>query len=159
MDNSNNTIPTNRYNDKFSSLIRPIKIFLPPRQNKENGCYGKDDDFVGRERLIERLFLWLSNRDNKMNSYLVTGFRGMGKTCLVDRTVERLTREIDLTVEFLAKISLILIVVAVGFIFVGVLSDDYKCLLWIGIICMVISIAVLVLSCLLNNPKNKINNL
>lgn len=160
MDKPNNIIPTNRYNDKFSSLIRPIKIFLPPRQNKGNGYYGKDDDFVGRERLIERLFLWLSNRDNKMNSYLVTGFRGMGKTCLVDRTVERLTREIDLKVEIFAKILLILIVGAVGSIFVGVLSyNDYKCFLWIGIICVVISIAGLVFLCFLNNPKYKIKNL
>lgn len=90
MTSRNDKIPTNKYNDKYSSLIRPIKIFLPTQDNKEH----RYDDFVGRERLMERLFNWLSDKKKESGSYLVTGFRGMGKTILVERVVSKLTREV-----------------------------------------------------------------
>lgn len=95
MTKANNKIPTNHYNDKYSSLIRPIKIFLPTQDKKENVEEHKYDDFVGRERLMEKLFNWLSDKKKESGSYLVTGFRGMGKTILVDRVVNKLTREVD----------------------------------------------------------------
>ena len=160
MSKQSNTIPTNRYNDKYTSLIRSIKIFLPPRQKHGNEDDGKDDDFVGRERLMERLFLWLSDKDNKMGSYLVTGFRGMGKTSLVDRTIRRLIREIDSTTELWAKVSLMLIIVAFGLFLVGFekLADN-KCCLWVGFVCTAIALFVFVASCICNNPKNEIKKL
>lgn len=155
-----NKIPINRYNDKYTSLIRSIKIFLPPQLNKEKESYGKDDDFVGRERLIEKLFLWLSNKDNKTGSYLVTGFRGMGKTSLVDRTIERLARETNSTVELLAKVSLMVMVVAVGLVFVYSQTHNYKqWLLWLSISLFAISFIALVLSCTLDNPIRKAKKL
>lgn len=91
MTSQNNKIPTNKYNDKYSSLTRPIKIFLPTQDKGEH----KYDDFVGRERLMERLFNWLSDKKKESGSYLVTGFRGMGKTILVERVVSKLTREVN----------------------------------------------------------------
>ena len=160
MDKQSNIIPTNCYNDKYSSLIRPIKIFLPPRQKKKGRLCKEDDDFVGRERLMERLFLWLFNKEKKTGSYLVTGFRGMGKTTLVDRTVERLIRETDSTVEFHARLSLMLIVVAIGVFFLVSLSlVDNEYLLWLVGVCFVVALAMLILSCILDNPKNEIKAL
>lgn len=91
MTSQNNKIPTNKYNDTYSSLTRPIKIFLPTQDKGEH----KYDDFVGRERLMERLFNWLSDKKKESGSYLVTGFRGMGKTILVERVVSKLTREVN----------------------------------------------------------------
>ena len=157
MSKQSNIIPTNCYNDKFTSLIRSIKIFLPSQQKRGDG---KDDDFVGRERLMERLFLWLSNKDNKTGSYLVTGFRGMGKTSLVDRTIRRLTRDINSTIELWAKVSLILIVVAFGFGFVGSsILVDIPCLQVIGIVGFVVSLLCFFYICISNNPKNEIKKL
>lgn len=95
MTKPSNKIPTNPYNDKYSSLIRPIKIFLPTQGEKEKAEDHKYDDFVGRERLMEKLFNWLSDKNKESGSYLVTGFRGMGKTVLVDRVVGKLTREVN----------------------------------------------------------------
>lgn len=86
---SNNNFPTNPFNDQYSSLTRPIKVYLPNKKGDDN------DDFVGRERLMERLFNWLSDSTRKSASYLVTGFRGMGKTSIVDRVTNRLTREVN----------------------------------------------------------------
>lgn len=95
MTKPSNNIPTNPFNDKYSSLIRPIKIFLPTQGEKEKAEDHKYDDFVGRERLMEKLFNWLSDKNKESGSYLVTGFRGMGKTVLVDRVVNKLTREVN----------------------------------------------------------------
>lgn len=91
-----NMVSTNIFNDKYSSLTRSIKIFLPVRESKkkDEGEYENYDDFVGRERLMERLYNWLSDKNKASGSYLVTGFRGMGKTSLVTRVTDRLTREI-----------------------------------------------------------------
>ena len=108
----NNKVTTNKYNDRFSSLIRPIQIFLPEREGGDSNY--KYADFVGRERLMERLFNWLSDTKNENGSYLVTGFRGMGKTSLVNRVTERLTREIKQTLEFLCFIMLAIPVIGFG---------------------------------------------
>lgn len=94
MDKHNNRFPTNTYNDRYSSLIRTIKIFLPSRAKEATDDSTEYDDFVGRERLMERLFNWLSDKSSESGSYLVTGFRGMGKTKLVERVINRLTREV-----------------------------------------------------------------
>ena len=159
MSKQNNRVPANRFNDKFTSLIRPIKIFLPPRDKRGKGACEKDDCFVGRDRLIERLFLWLSDRDKKTGSYLVTGFRGMGKTTLVDRTVERLTRETDSEVELWAKACLIAIIFSIGCFFVGCVKyKEITFSLWLILIGIVLgtffSIAFIVI-CSSNNPKNE----
>lgn len=84
------------FNGRYSSLTRPIKIFLPVSESKKRDGDGNDkyDDFVGRERLMEKLFNWLSDKSKENGSYLVTGFRGMGKTVLVERVVNKLTREV-----------------------------------------------------------------
>ena len=78
MPKSDNKVPTNPFSERFSSLIRPIKIFLPPRKVSKDGEW-EYSDFVGRERLMEKLYKWLSAEQTESGcSYLVTGFRGMG---------------------------------------------------------------------------------
>ncbi len=125
-----NKIPTNRYGERFSSQIRDIKIFLPTnedgdktgdRESEDNG----DLNFVGRERVSQRLFDWLSKSGR--GSYLVTGFRGMGKTTIVDRTVKRLTRRIDQKVEKLFEFLFFFIVVLGGLITIFC-HEIWKCI-------------------------------
>lgn len=154
MSNSNNKISINRFDDRYTSLIRPIKIFLPLRKNREEELL-KYDYFVGRERLMERLFLWITDKKQKSGSYLVTGFRGMGKTSLVERTTERLTRDTNSMVELLAKVSLMSIVIAVGCLCIGCVSGNDIMVLCGGIIAVIFTI-VLWLSCTLKNPNHTI---
>lgn len=114
-------VPTNQFNDKFSSLTRPIKIYLPVNETKkkDGNVYGDDnyDDFVGRERLMERLYNWLSDNKKHSGSYLVTGFRGMGKTSLVNRVANRLTCEIKQKRELLCFGLIILLLLGTGFLY------------------------------------------
>ena len=103
----NTTFPTNEFYDKYSSQIKPIKIHLPKSEKD-----GKYFDFVGREKLMERLYAWMTN-SSSTGSYLVTGFRGMGKTVLVNRTMERLTRDIGHKKELLCHISIVALMCSV----------------------------------------------
>ena len=110
-----NKIPTNRYEQKYSSLTRDIKIFMPIEEddctkdegNKKRNEGDEDLHFVGRERVSERLYNWLSASGR--GSYLVTGFRGMGKTTIVERTIQRLTKELNPTCEIKFKFLLLAI--------------------------------------------------
>ncbi|MBF0336319.1 MAG: hypothetical protein HQL05_00670 [Nitrospirae bacterium] len=50
-----------------------------------------DSRFIGRKRLIDRLTSLLTNDESKSGAYLVTGFRGMGKTSLVNNVIANVT--------------------------------------------------------------------
>ncbi|MBN1182673.1 MAG: ATP-binding protein [Bacteroidales bacterium] len=49
-----------------------------------------DERFVGRERLLERFKSVLINTTRKSGIYLVTGYRGMGKTSFVNKAIEEI---------------------------------------------------------------------
>lgn len=90
-DDKDNKIPVNRYGRDFSSQIRDIKIYLPVQDDKEEN--EDENNFVGRERVMERLYQWLVGPGR--GSYLVTGFRGMGKSTIVRKVTDRLTKKTD----------------------------------------------------------------
>ena len=48
---------------------------------------------IGRDRLIEKLQNWLTDKNEESGSYLITGYRGMGKTSFVNRVLDELIRE------------------------------------------------------------------
>lgn len=133
MTKQNNQIPTNPYKDKYSSLIRPIRIFLPVRGGKGEDANESYDDFVGRERLMEKLFNWLADKKKENGSYLITGFRGMGKTILVERVVNRLTREVNERREpWWLLLSLVPVIVAGVLVAIKPFNLNYDLCLWIA---------------------------
>ncbi|MBF0605923.1 MAG: ATP-binding protein [Candidatus Magnetobacterium sp. LHC-1] len=77
-----------------------------------------DSRFIGRKRLIERLRNVLTNDKSKSGAYLVTGFRGMGKTSLVSKVINELiaTERCNLTWTRFLLIG--------GFIFLAVDMDN-----------------------------------
>lgn len=77
---------------KFASFKRYIKIHVPDFAFKHDDNNIGKDKFVGRELQIRRLYTWLTS-DSKSGSYLVTGYRGMGKSLLVKRVIDMISRE------------------------------------------------------------------
>ena len=136
MKNNNNITPTNLYNDKYSSLIRSIKIHLPHREYKEEDDEHKYDEFVGRDRQMECLYNWLSDRKNESGSYLVTGFRGMGKTKLVERVTDRLTREVKEQQEPWWRLIVLLPVLVSGVFFASKQTLNGSWGIVIGVLCV-----------------------
>ncbi|MBO4754778.1 MAG: hypothetical protein J5543_09300 [Bacteroidales bacterium] len=103
------------YFDRFSSKIKRINIPVP---SYNEGVHTDSRSFyrgfkdmwnyfvsaiqsrpkeylIGRDIIVERLKTWLLKDRDKGASYLVTGYRGMGKTCFVNRVIEQLVAVVD----------------------------------------------------------------
>lgn len=83
--------------DRCSSRIKNIYIELPGYEyfHSPSGVSRPDDRFFGRKEIQERLKTIIRNSKTKAGAYLVTGYRGMGKTSLVRRVISQLKYEYE----------------------------------------------------------------
>lgn len=88
--------------DPYNSLIKDIYIHLPNFKFRDSTTSDlKDLSFVGRENVIKRIVNCL-NDGSKSGAYLITGYRGVGKSTLVHRAIsiarkERKNKEINIS--------------------------------------------------------------
>lgn len=108
-----NPIRDNRF-FKYASSKRYLKFFVPEFAFKHDNSFDGKDKFVGRDVQIRRLFMWLTST-SRSGSYLITGYRGMGKSVLVRRVLHNITREQVQWPEFVFKLSIICLFVACFF--------------------------------------------
>lgn len=82
----------NRF-DIYSSKVKRVNIPIPRFVffHKASSEEEVDPKFIGREQISDKLYSWLKD-DPKGGSYLVTGFRGMGKSSFVGRVLNQLTQ-------------------------------------------------------------------
>lgn len=81
-------------NDKFEY------VHATHRENKQSKHL-----FVGRKRIIEKLLSLLKSENRRRGSYLITGYRGVGKTSVINKVLDRY--QIDQKVNNHGKKSLI----------------------------------------------------
>lgn len=96
---------------RFASAKRYLKIFVPDFAFKHDDNNVGKDKFVGREIQLRRLYTWLTS-DSKSGSYLITGYRGMGKSLLVKRVIDMITREPKAYKEVLFQVAMALTILA-----------------------------------------------
>lgn len=85
-----------KYVSKIKRLNIPMPGFSQKGDSAENGKY-----LIGRRIIIERLKSKLDRNTKNGGTYLVTGYRGMGKTSFVDRVLyEFVTRPSKFIVTF-----------------------------------------------------------
>ncbi|MGB3465394.1 MAG: ATP-binding protein, partial [Cyclobacteriaceae bacterium] len=74
---------------RFSSKIKTVYVELHNYTffHSPEGVKKSYSRYVGREKLKEKLKSILTNSESKSGAYLVTGFRGMGKTSLVRKAI------------------------------------------------------------------------
>lgn len=106
---------------KYSSTKRYLKIHVPDFAFKHDDNNVGKDKFVGRELQIRKLFTWLTS-DSKSGSYLVTGYRGMGKSLLVKRVIDMISREPKARNETIFQVAIILTLTAC---FLGVVLHEW----------------------------------
>lgn len=99
---------------KYSSKVKDIYLALPDFKyfHSPSGLTKEYHRFVGRKYLIEKLKNILSKADTKAGAYLITGYRGVGKTSLV-RKVLQSVRDVDIRGLFWS-LSLIKSLILVG---------------------------------------------
>lgn len=84
---------------RFSSAKNYIKFFVLGFAFRHDNQFKGKDKFVGRELQFRKLFLWLTS-DSLSGSFLVTGYRGMGKSVLVSRVLHNISRSLIQWLEF-----------------------------------------------------------
>ena len=77
----------------YSSKIKPIYIELPDYSFSHGAADTNNPDplYIGRQKIINRLTEILSNTASKTGAYLITGYRGMGKSSYVQKVVDELS--------------------------------------------------------------------
>ena len=86
-------MPNNSKLANLYSKIKDIYIELPDYSyfHSPSSIDRKDSRFVGRKELASRLRNILCNSQTKSGAYLVTGYRGVGKTSLVNRVLKEIS--------------------------------------------------------------------
>ena len=81
--------------DIYSSKVKRVNIPIPEFKffHKASSEEKVDSKFIGREQISDKLYSWLKD-DSTGGSYLVTGFRGMGKSSFVGRVLNQLSKRI-----------------------------------------------------------------
>ena len=121
---------------RFASAKRYLKIFVPGFAFKHDDNDKGKDRFVGREIQMRRLFTWLTS-DSKSGSYLITGYRGMGKSLLVKRVIDMISREPKAYKEILFQ-GVMFLTFATAFLFF--VSD----LMWCAFISLMMAVMLVV---------------
>lgn len=108
-----NSIRDNQF-FKYASAKKYLKIFVPNFAFKHDDTIISNtykDKFVGREPQFRKLYTWLTS-DSKSGSYLVTGYRGVGKSLLVKRVIDSIARESKAYKEVIFQIIIFLVFIA-----------------------------------------------
>ena len=86
-DNSNQ-----QFHEEYSSRIKKIYIQLHDYQYYHSPYEESHGDkrFIGRERILDKLKSLFSNAEYQTGAYLITGYRGSGKTSLVNKAISDL---------------------------------------------------------------------
>ena len=84
---------------KYSSKVKRVNIPIPSFEYVHKSWFSDrlgsptPGFMIGRDRIIEKLKTWLIKEKTSGGSYLITGYRGMGKTSFVDRVLYELVGE------------------------------------------------------------------
>ena len=100
--------------DIYSSKVKRVNIPIPGFKffHKASSEEEVDPKFIGREQISDKLYSWLKD-DPAGGSYLVTGFRGMGKSSFVGRVLNQLTQRTK-SYEYFAGIVFFLSIIAIA---------------------------------------------
>lgn len=76
--------------DRYSSKIKDVFLELNDYQFIHSPFAERIENnwFIGRNRVLSRLKIILNNSSTRSGAYLITGFRGMGKTSIVRKAIK-----------------------------------------------------------------------
>lgn len=92
MKNKKNNLLFERYSSKTKRVNIPIPSFDLVHKIDASKPFLY---LIGRDRITEKLRSWLTSEKGGGGAYLITGFRGMGKSSFVNKVLYELTREAD----------------------------------------------------------------
>lgn len=86
-----------RFYANLHSMIIPLYGFKSFHHTNNES---EEEDFIGRQSIIDKLSAWLrASSNNYTGAYLITGYRGMGKSSFVNKAIKKL-KEADKNEKF-----------------------------------------------------------
>lgn len=128
----------NKYYRTYSSATKSILIHLGNFKFSHKDSPEDEDVYIGRDQLESRLKSWLTS-DSEFGSYLVAGYRGMGKSSLVNHTLDKIVREKNPIHERWYRISLCALLGGAFCMLNGWVALAWLC----GICCLVTALVLL----------------
>ena len=141
--------------DIYSSKVKRVNIPIPEFKffHKASSEEEVDPKFIGREQITDKLYSWLKD-DPTGGSYLVTGFRGMGKSSFVGRVLNELTQKVS-GKEFFWGVLFFVFIFIMGVLFLPVIYEIANINYYVQLFYIII-IACLNY-CIINFMQNKKN--
>lgn len=102
--------------DIYTAKVKRFNIPLPEFEyhHKSSSEEQVDKKYIGRKKISARLYNWLTDEKTSSGSYLITGYRGMGKSSFVGRTLYELSGRVNI---WLYTIGLIIFIFIWGELF------------------------------------------
>lgn len=126
--------------DRYSSRTKRLNYYLPFLGfGKYTKNRGDNEAFIGREDILYRLRNWITNKD-KTGSFLVAGYRGMGKSSFVEKALYSITRQRRRSskIEFVFLLLHLLTMAIVYCILLGVYDIWLRGLIICALFCMLL---------------------
>lgn len=120
----------NRSFSQYSSRIKRLNIPIPDYTifHKSSTHEKVDPKFIGREKSSNKLKAWIRKEKTKCGTYLITGFRGMGKSSFVGKNLNELCANTSLTQHYICNILFFIIFFSAVLLPYSVHSLCFKCL-------------------------------
>lgn len=97
--------------DEFSSKLKKLYIEIHDYSyfHSPSEADQMDNRFIGRKKLIERFKSILINCETKTGAYLITGYRGVGKSSFVSKVLNEITdgNKINSTLTFFSLLGFV----------------------------------------------------
>lgn len=122
--------------DYYNSKVKRINLPIPSFEYVHKSWFSKrlgsatPGFMIGRDRIIEKLKTWLTKEKTDGGSYLITGYRGMGKTCFVDRVLYELVGDTNLLIDSFGYILL----AGLAYCIIQTFNGSGSSWLWSGIV-------------------------
>ena len=112
--------------DLYNSKIKRINIPLPEYKiyHRASSDEKVDKKFIGRDNLSRKLYSWLTDKSTPSGSYLVTGYRGMGKSSFVGRILYELSARVSSRQYWTGLFIFIIIWICLSLLIIG--EDNRK---------------------------------
>ena len=144
--------------DIFNSKIKKIRIELPHYSFSHSSSGDSSHDFIGRERILEKLKKLVMDSTDEPGVYLVTGNRGVGKTSLVNEVIKETSLKTKSNLfENLRGLFLMLLAVAVTQSCLQIFDIPKKHSIIFVIVTILILVSSFTLLCFFNGYRQKIH--
>ncbi len=133
---------------RYSSKVKRVNIPIPGYDKFQGHSAIGAEPLIGRSRIIEKLKLWLGDNGKNGGAFLITGYRGMGKTSFVNKVLYELVGETNYCADFFGFVLCLVCGLGLCYwcslIYSNILDTENRFTLLLGIKILIVFVIVIV---------------